>query len=123
MRHIERTNILCYVVDVSKEENEALKDYMSLKRELQLYSPELISKPSIVIANKLDQNDSLEKFKKFYIDMKELGEKLPIFPISAIMSWRVEKVLAHLHSMIYNPNHFQKNELEISKSEKIDQFS
>lgn len=52
LRHIERTRMLLYVVDGSKENPEG--DFYLLKRELKLYNPELLKKPALVVVNKID---------------------------------------------------------------------
>jgi GTP-binding protein len=52
LRHVERAPILVHVVDASRE--DALEAYTVVRGELEAYKPELISKPEIVAANKLD---------------------------------------------------------------------
>jgi GTPase len=75
LRHVERTKVLLYVVDISGTSNkgdshqghgggiggssterkvDAVADFLTLRRELELYNPELLNKPSVVLANKLD---------------------------------------------------------------------
>ena len=61
LRHIERTKVLIYVVDMSNTSNkavtsssDAIEDFITLRRELELYNPLLLDKPSFVFANKLD---------------------------------------------------------------------
>ena len=63
LRHIERTGALVFVIDITDEDiNET---YFKLRKELKLYSKELIKKKSIIILNKIDM---LEK--------KEIEEKI-----------------------------------------------
>lgn len=63
LRHIERTGALVFVIDITDEDiNET---YLKLRKELKLYSKELIKKKSIIILNK---TDILEK--------KEIEEKI-----------------------------------------------
>ncbi len=63
LRHIERTGALVFVIDIADEDiNET---YLKLRKELKLYSKELIKKKSIIILNKTDM---LEK--------KEIEEKI-----------------------------------------------
>jgi GTP-binding protein len=40
-------------------------DYKNLLKELKLYDPAILKKPSYVIANKMDQESSAEFLKKF----------------------------------------------------------
>lgn len=63
LRHIERTGALVFIIDITDEDiNET---YLKLRKELKLYSKELIKKKSIIILNKTDM---LEK--------KEIEEKI-----------------------------------------------
>ncbi len=58
LRHIERTRLLLFVIDVTSE--DPLKDYHSLLEEIRLYKPEILDKPRIVALNKIDLVDNLE---------------------------------------------------------------
>lgn len=63
LRHIERTGALVFVIDITDE--DICDTYLKLRKELKLYSKELIKKKSIIILNKTDM---LEK--------KEIEEKI-----------------------------------------------
>ena len=52
LRHIERTKVLLYLLDGSKE--DFLEDYRILQKELENYNWRLPTKPSIVCVNKID---------------------------------------------------------------------
>lgn len=55
LRHIERCSVLVHVLDISQiEGRDPLEDYMKIKKELSLYSENLLKKPEIVVANKVD---------------------------------------------------------------------
>ena len=63
LRHIERTGALVFVIDITDEDiNET---YLKLRKELKLYSKELIKKKSIIILNKTDM-----------LERKEIEEKI-----------------------------------------------
>lgn len=58
LRHIERTSVLVFVIDVAQEETKnPFQDFLALREELRKYSEELINKPFIVALNKLDQGE------------------------------------------------------------------
>ena len=67
LRHIERTNIIVYLIDpMDSEEENPLKTFKDLHEELKKYSPLLIKKPALVVFSKQDiwvENDLLSKFK------------------------------------------------------------
>ncbi|EKD64067.1 MAG: hypothetical protein ACD_51C00079G0001 [uncultured bacterium] len=52
LKHISRSGILIHMLDCSS--NDILKDYVILRRELELYDSKLVSKVHIVVINKID---------------------------------------------------------------------
>lgn len=56
LKHIERTKILFYVLDLTSE--DPLKDLKTLKDEIESYNPKILQKPSLVIFNKTDLEES-----------------------------------------------------------------
>src|SRR5947208_747348 len=55
LRHLERTKVLVHLVDVSGESGRSpVADLDTLRRELELFRPELAAKPQLVAANKMD---------------------------------------------------------------------
>lgn len=75
LRHIERTSVLVFIVDISQEERpDPFQDFMTLQQELKKYSEDLLQKPFIVALNKVDTIDAdsyVENFKKIYPFPKE----------------------------------------------------
>ena len=71
LRHLERSKVLVYVIDMAGTDNrEPWRDYEVLKREIDEYSIELASRPSLVVANKLDTEAAQENLPRF---VKETG--------------------------------------------------
>ena len=68
LKHIERTRVLVHIIDMSGSEGrDPASDYLKIRKELEDYNPELLKRPEIVVANKMDLPNSslnLEKFKK-----------------------------------------------------------
>ena len=70
LRHIERCRLLLHVVDVaSTEGRDPIEDIKNINRELANYSPELATRPQIVVANKIDVLDrelvDVDAFEKY----------------------------------------------------------
>lgn len=59
LRHIERSKVLIYVIDLSSR-NPA-KDLQTLKAELEAYKPGLSARARIVVANKADCVDESDE--------------------------------------------------------------
>jgi GTP-binding protein len=83
LRHIERTRFLVHLVDVSDASGrpDPVEDYEVINRELANFGSGLDSKPTIVVASKMDaaNKDKLAKLKR-YCKRKQLD----LYPISAV---------------------------------------
>jgi GTP-binding protein len=80
LRHIQRCKVLILLLDMAGTDGRApWDDYRQLLKELELYSPELLAKPRLVAANKMDEPAAAENLKKF----KKRVPKTPLLPISA----------------------------------------
>ena len=82
LRHLERTKVLIHVVDVSGASGrDPVEDFETVRRELELYRPELAAKPQIVAANKMDavaESEAVDRLRDRAVTLD-----LPFFPISA----------------------------------------
>ena len=83
LRHIERTKVLIHLVDVSGASGrDPVEDFDTIRRELELYNRELLTKPEIVAANKMDALDDPDRVARLEARARELS--LPFFRISAV---------------------------------------
>lgn len=78
LRHIERTKTIFHFL--SSESNDITRDYKVIKKELELYNPELIKKPEYILLTKTDTADK-KKLKSLLATAKKLNKN--VFPISA----------------------------------------
>lgn len=66
LRHIERTRFLVFVLDMAGfEGRDPTDDYKNLRNELRLYRNDLVKKPFVVVANKMDLPGASEKALSF----------------------------------------------------------
>ena len=80
LRHIERSPLLIYVVDMAGADGRSpVDDYRNLKKEIKLYRKDLVDRPAVVVANKMDLPDAAELLKAF----KRKTRTKPI-PVSAM---------------------------------------
>lgn len=80
LRHIQRTRVLIHLVDVMGfDEHTAYRNYRTINKELEAYSPRLSKKPMLVAVNKMDLTDADAKLARF----KKTLKKARIYPISA----------------------------------------
>lgn len=91
LRHIERTRVILHVIDMAGSEGrDPFNDYEVINKELESYKYNLLKRPQIIIANKMDlpgAEDNLELFKM------QLQEDYPIIPISAATKQNIDELL------------------------------
>lgn len=97
LRHIERCRILLLMLDMAgTDARDPLEDYKYLLAELKKYSPELLKKPLLVAANKMDEAaavDNLKRFKKKY-------KKVPIWQISCLTGEGLDELKEELRTQV-----------------------
>jgi len=82
LRHIERTKVLVHLVDVSGASGrDPVDDFITILDELERFSPTVAAKPQIVVANKMDAVDDVERVKALERRVKK--QRLPFLRISA----------------------------------------
>ena len=59
LKHVERSSVLIYLIDVSGEEGrDPIFDFERLRQEVEAYSLEILDKPFLVALNKIDKASS-----------------------------------------------------------------
>ena len=96
LRHIERTRVICQVVDMAPLSGpDPVSAYRTIRRELDLYSRELARKPHVIAANKMDLTDATENLRAL-----KRAVKAPVFPISAATGLGLRPLLTALARMV-----------------------
>ena len=72
-------------------------DYKQLLRELELYDPELVKRPRLVVANKMDEPVAEQNLKKF----KQRIRKVAVLPMSAAFDEGIEKFKKSIRKAVY----------------------
>ena len=97
LRHIERTKVIAHVIDMaSVEGRDPYEDYILINNELNEFNPKLLKKPMIIIANKMDLEDSKENLKKF----KEKVKDKEIFEVSGATGEGLRNVVNYLGKLL-----------------------
>jgi GTP-binding protein len=100
LRHIERTKVLAFVLDVSDFAQIPPKEaFEILRRELENYSPDLLKKPAIVVLNKIDAVSDpsvIEELKKYF--KEKYG--LEVIAISALTGEGLKELKYKLRELI-----------------------
>jgi GTP-binding protein len=91
LRHIERTRFLAHLVDVSDSSGrpDPVQDYEVITHELANFGSGLDTKPTVVVASKIDvaNADKLAKLKRYC-----KRKKLELFSISAVTGEGIEEL-------------------------------
>lgn len=100
LRHIERCRLLVHVVDIAcLEGRNPIDDIETIHGELEKFSPELLARPRIIVANKIDSLDrevvDVPTFEKY---VKENGWDL--IYISAYTGENTEELVAKIAEML-----------------------
>lgn len=122
LKHIQRTRVIAHILDMSGiEGRDPLEDYEIINKELKDFDPNLILKPQIVIANKMDLENA-------YLNLKRFKEKynIPVYEISAINNQGVDNVLVKIadeldkikEEPLFNEENFESHVLYKFKKEK-----
>ncbi|MGC4084149.1 MAG: GTPase ObgE [Vicinamibacterales bacterium] len=92
LRHLERTKVLVHLVDVSSASGrDPVSDMDIIRRELELFAPDLAAKPQLIAANKIDALDDEERAVAVETRATALG--LPFFRISGVTGAGVPELL------------------------------
>jgi len=95
LKHIERSRILLYLVDMApgEESRDPGEDYIKLQKELASYHGDLAEKPAIVAANKIDLPDAAVNLQRF----RERFPREKVFPISGVTGEGIKDLLEAMY--------------------------
>jgi GTP-binding protein len=99
LRHIERTQVLLHLVDVSSGSGRnPVQDYETVNRELAAYNPDLAERPQIVVATKIDALDDPERLESLKRRAGEDGK--PFQAISSVTNTGVSELINKLAGLL-----------------------
>ncbi len=126
LRHIDRCRLLLHVVDISAQDGrDPVDDVRKIDEELSAYSPELATRPQIIVANKTDSvlMDEEDYVKEFLDYCRSTGRE--VYPVSAITGEGLEslvraaaKMLADLPPLtVYEPEYTAEDAFTVSDAD------
>ncbi len=101
LKHIERTKVMIHIVDAaSVEGRDPIADIYAINQELENYNPELLKKPQVIAANKIDAiydeaESALPALKKEFE-----SQGIRVFPISAVSGQGIKELLYHVSELL-----------------------
>lgn len=101
LRHIERTKVMIHMVDAAGTEGrDPIADIKAINRELESYDPQLLKKPQVIAANKIDAiyGDENEIIEALRTEFEK--EDIRVFPISAVSGKGLKELLYHVNELL-----------------------
>lgn len=109
LRHIERTSLLLFVIDVAGSEGrDPLNDFQLLRREIEEYAQGVENKDFLVVLNKIDHEGADEHLRHFIAHSGVPPEA--IFPISALTQEGLHALIDALCLFRFTPSMVRKDE-------------
>lgn len=101
LKHIERTKLIIHMVDAAGVEGRnPIEDINTINAELEAYNPELLNKPQVIAANKMDAvYDESESFLEAIRNEFE-PKGIKVFPISAVSGGGVKELLYAVNDIL-----------------------
>ncbi|CAG8484613.1 3187_t:CDS:2 [Paraglomus occultum] len=101
LRHVERSKVLVYVIDLAGE--SPWDDWNILQEELEKYLPGLTKRPSLIVANKVDVVDVAKRKLPLFEESVKANtnyEDTIVVPVSAKYRKNILKVTTLLRQMV-----------------------
>lgn len=125
LRHVERTRLLLHVVDMSASEGrDPFDDWLTINRELEMYSEKLIKRPQLIVANKMDMPEAEEHLRSFqerlaaHTDAE--GRPYQVLPVSALTRQGIqEMIFAAAKALEQLPEQEPEDELATETTRKV----
>ena len=91
LKHIERTRILAYMIDVNSD--DILKEFKTLKNELKKYNKDLLDRPSILFLTKFDiLNEDNKQYK--------LPKNINVLEISSVSNINIKQAIKMMYEKL-----------------------
>lgn len=133
LKHVERTSLLLLIIDIfgfqmtqNHVRRNCLQNIYALNKELELYDPSLLEKPTVLLVNKMDTNGSSEEYLRYEKNFNDLSLALDdcpreirpeqllkferIIPISAKCNKEIDKVKSQVREVLDKVSERKKEE-------------
>ncbi|MHA8138493.1 GTPase ObgE [Lactobacillaceae bacterium Scapto_B20] len=107
LRHVERTRVILHLVDMSgMEGRDPFVDYQKINQELSKYDENLLLRPQIIVATKMDMPDSEANLRAFSDQVKAEGSQNQIIPISSVTHSGLTELIRSTADLLENTPKF-----------------
>lgn len=98
LKHLERTKIYLHIIDAACQRDPEL-DYNVIRKELELFNPELLKKREIIVFNKMDSAQETELLDHFCEKLKQ--ENKAFLKISVATSQGVKELVQMVSDLLF----------------------
>ena len=119
LKHIERTALLCHLIELSVSNEEVIANYETIRHELEKYSDTLAAKPEIIILSKLDlvvpeeQESRIKDLKKYFKKKQVIALSAGTFMgVEAFKNTLIEQIPAGQREMAIAASEYAAREAE-----------
>lgn len=104
LRHLERCRVIVHVVSM-EEGSDPINDYKTIRNELTSYGLGLDKRPTIIVASKMDEENSKEKLENF---KQAIGQE--VYPISSLTHEGLDKLIKKIDEVLSSTPQFALEE-------------
>ncbi len=99
LKHIQRTALLLYLIDISEWiEEDPIVSFNTLRNELQAFDPTLLERPFAITATKIDSQGEGQHLKA--LQTYCLQQEYPCFPLSAVTRDGLPSLITYLEQAV-----------------------
>ena len=96
LRHVERNRMLLFILDAAEVDGRpVMDDYITLRNELEFYNPELLDRPYLIVANKIDLPGAEENLHRL---QEKYGDR--VYGISAVTGQGVGELVEKTYQIL-----------------------
>lgn len=117
LKHVERTAVLLHLIDVYSD--DVVASYKTIRKELENYSQELITRPEVIALTKCDGLDEDIIHMQITSLQEAVGNDTPVFAISSVSKAKCVDVLRALRREVQAVRAYEPDEDESTDDQTI----
>lgn len=119
LRHVERTRVLLHLVEMDPENGrEPLEDYDQIRKELGAYDENILKRPELIVATKMDLRGAAERFASFKAALVDRGiDPVNIFEISSLTHRGVMPLMHKTATVLKTAPQFEPKQEPVQSTE------
>lgn len=119
LRHVERTRVLLHLVEMDPENGrEPLEDYDQIRKELGAYDENILKRPELIVATKMDLPGAAERFANFKAALVDRGiDPANIFEISSLTHRGVMPLMHKTATVLKTAPQFEPKQEPVQSTE------